>query len=150
MNPSGDDMEKHIQIFYKDTIDNLVFLKKQQWLVANYCVLFSAALVTILGSVKNINPVCYIVFSALVFSVSTIIFYKFMEDSDKGISKNRERLSKIYMKYFSPEEINSLIIKPESTTSQIDTTSIILRLSIIFIGIFSFLFLIIRSDILLK
>ena len=37
-------MPKHVQMVYKDALDNLMFLKQQQWRIINYALTAYAAL----------------------------------------------------------------------------------------------------------
>ena len=49
-------MPKHVEVAYRDAVDNVVFLKRQQWLATNYVLLLYAAicnqLTTLAGLVK--------------------------------------------------------------------------------------------------
>ena len=37
-------MPRHVEAAYKDAVDNIVFLKRQQWVTTNYAVLIYAAI----------------------------------------------------------------------------------------------------------
>jgi hypothetical protein len=40
-------MPKHVEVAYRDAVDNIVFLKRQQWLTTNYVLLLYAAIFVI-------------------------------------------------------------------------------------------------------
>ena len=37
-------MPRHVEVAYKDAVENIVFLKRQQWLATNYVLLLYAAI----------------------------------------------------------------------------------------------------------
>jgi hypothetical protein len=40
-------MPEHVEVAYRDAVDNIVFLKRQQWLATNYILLLYAAIFVI-------------------------------------------------------------------------------------------------------
>jgi hypothetical protein len=42
-------MPVHVEAAYKDTVDNIIFLKRQQWVATNYALLVYAAIFVISG-----------------------------------------------------------------------------------------------------
>ena len=40
-------MPEHVEVAYRDAVDNIVFLKRQQWLATNYVLLLYAAIFVI-------------------------------------------------------------------------------------------------------
>src|SRR6266540_1014860 len=71
-------MPVHVEAAYKDAVDNIIFLKRQQWVATNYALLVYAAIFVIH---------CYVIF---VFQ--------------RAIDKFRSRLYWIYKTYFNREE----------------------------------------------
>jgi hypothetical protein len=41
------EMPKHVEAAYRDAIDNILFLKRQQWVATNYALLVYAAIFVI-------------------------------------------------------------------------------------------------------
>jgi hypothetical protein len=49
------DMSKRIEMVYKDALDNIAFLKKQQWIVVGYSLALQAAIFTLCKEIKPPN-----------------------------------------------------------------------------------------------
>ena len=92
------DMPKRIEIFYKDALDNIAFLKKQEWVIAGYGIAVHAAIWTI--SIRLNSPVLLIaaVWLAVIYAVVILGNFYF------GIEKFRRRLKWIYQNYFDKNE----------------------------------------------
>jgi hypothetical protein len=52
------EMPKHVEAAYKDAVDNILFLKRQQWVATNYALLVYAAIFVISGSVLSSDRFC--------------------------------------------------------------------------------------------
>ena len=96
------EMPVRIQISYKDAIDNIVFAKKQQWVLTNYVIVTYVAIFAI--SIKyNPSADTKLWLKALVvlaFFYGAYLIFKFQND----LSKLRDRLTYIYATYFTPNE----------------------------------------------
>ncbi len=47
MTNGGRQMAAHIEAAYKDAVENMLFLKRQQWVATNYAILVYAAIFVI-------------------------------------------------------------------------------------------------------
>ena len=99
------EMPNRILFVYKDALDNLKFLKEQQWPVAKYAL---TAYGTLFAAAKIINAPSYnglfIAAVWLVFLFSLVVLVSFMH----GMRRFRARIRRIYENYFQVEEREAL------------------------------------------
>lgn len=100
------DMPKRIEIVYKDALDNIAFLKKQQWIITGYGIAVFAALFAIAERVKpSVNGRVVLIGLALLAAgygfMVLIGFYSAMK-------KFRDRLDWIYRNFFDASEQDGL------------------------------------------
>jgi hypothetical protein len=94
---------QHVQA-YKDAVDNLIFLKRQQWQITNYSVIAQAALF-ILSKQVSPNPKAFLEWLTIPTMIVSIVVLWFMHGS---MRKFRNRLATLYDSYFTQEERTSL------------------------------------------
>jgi hypothetical protein len=100
-------MPEHIGAAYKDSVDNIIFLKRQQWVATNYVLLLYAAIFLISAEYFPRTD-----FSrntlGIVAIVAFFIHWYMMALFQSAIEKFRARLYWIYRTYFNGEEQNRL------------------------------------------
>jgi hypothetical protein len=96
-------MTAHVEAAYKDAVENINFLKRQQWVATNYAVLVYAAIFVISGTyfsrtdfARNMLGIVTLV----TFGIHWYMIYVFQ----RGIDSYRRRLNWVYQTYFSREE----------------------------------------------
>jgi hypothetical protein len=101
------EMPKQIEVAYKDAVDNLMFLKRQQWLVTNYSLLAQGA---ILFASKEAGPnmQSLLVFFAIVACIVSLVVILLIQGS---MTKFRQRLRSIYEVYFTERERETLWLR---------------------------------------
>jgi L-asparagine transporter-like permease len=106
-------MPHHVEIAYKDAVDNIRFNKRQQWMTTNYAILIYA--VIFLVSARFFSRTDFArgwlgVLAVLTF-VCQLSMLKLFQDA---IASYRLRLAWIYRSYFTPEERTGLNLSFEA------------------------------------
>ena len=101
------EMPPHIGIAFNDAIDNIMFAKRQEWVVTNYAVAIYAAVFVISGkapfaSFGGNTVLTVLTILAWAFSLFAVLRLQ------SGITKFRRSLFWIYSAYFTPEERHKL------------------------------------------
>src|SRR3989475_1531412 len=96
-------MPVHVEAAYKDAVDNIIFLKRQQWVATNYALLVYAAIFVI--SAEYFSRTDFArnslgIIAIAVFVIHCYVIFVFQ----RAIDKFRSRLYWIYRTYFSGEE----------------------------------------------
>ncbi len=111
MTNGAQQMTPHIETAYKDAAENIIFLKRQQWVATNYAVLVYAAIFAISGTyfsrtdfARNTLGIVTIV----TFVTHWYMIYLFQ----RAIQMYRRRLDWVYQTYFSQEERVGLNLPP--------------------------------------
>jgi amino acid permease len=116
-------MPVHVEAAYKDAVDNIIFLKRQQWAATNYALLVYAAIFVISAQyfsrtdfARNSLGIAVIV----IFLIHCYIMFVLQGTIDKF----RSRLYWIYRTYFSGEEQSGLDLPlgPQSSWAQLEVT----------------------------
>jgi hypothetical protein len=105
-------MPAHVQAAYSDAVDNLVFLKRQQWLATNYVLLLYAAIFVISARYFSRTDVARNWLGVLTIAAFAVHWYM-LHLIQRAIGKFRNRLGWIYQTYFSAEELAGLHLQPE-------------------------------------
>lgn len=94
------EMSEGVKILYKGAIDNLIFLKRQQWIITNYALVVYAAVVTIArgGGVHEKWGLSIVAFAAWAYGTWCLIH------TQNSMTKLRVSLYHIYQTYFTEEE----------------------------------------------
>ena len=103
-------MPVHIEATYKDAGDNVIFLKRQQWVATNYAILVYAAIFVISSqyfSRTDFARNSLGVIAIVVFVVHCYMMYLFQRE----IEKFRTRLYWIYRTYFTGAEQTNLKLR---------------------------------------
>jgi hypothetical protein len=96
-------MPEHVGFAYKDALDNILFLKRQQWLATNYVLLLYAAIFIISAHYFSRTDLARNWLGVLTI-VAFIIHWYMLNLFQWTIEKFRNRLSWIYRTYFTAEE----------------------------------------------
>ena len=106
-------MPGHIGIAYNDAIDNIIFLKRQQWLATNYALLLYAAIFVASASYFSRTDLARNLLG--IITIATFVIHWLMLHMFQGaIAKFRTRLGWIYTTYFTAEERAGLDLQMES------------------------------------
>jgi len=99
-------------IAYNDAIDNIIFLKRQQWLATNYALLLYAAIFIASASYFSRTDLARNLLGTI--TIATFVIHWLMLHMFQGaIAKFRDRLAWIYTTYFSAEERVGLNLRLE-------------------------------------
>jgi hypothetical protein len=93
-------MPEHVGAAYKAAVDNIPFLKRQQWLATNYALILYAAIFLISAHYFSRTDVARNWLGLL--TVATLFVHWYMLNTfQRAIARFRERLRWIYSTYFS-------------------------------------------------
>jgi hypothetical protein len=105
-------MPKHVEVAYRDAVDNIVFLKRQQWLATNYVLLLYAAIFVISAYYFSRTDVARNWLGAITIA-AFVVHWWMLHLFQRSIEKFRNRLAWIYSTYFSEEERAGLDVRLE-------------------------------------
>jgi hypothetical protein len=125
-------MTAHVEAAYKDAVENINFLKRQQWVATNYAVLVYAAIFVISGTyfsrtdfARNMLGIVTLV----TFAIHWYMIYVFQ----RAIQRYRRQVGWVYQTYFSQEErvgLN-LPLQPTSYWEQWEVSTALLLVSLV-------------------
>ena len=100
-------MPGHVEVAYKEVVNNIFFIKRQQWVTTNYTILVYAAIFIISARFFTRTDLARGWLGLLTFLTFFYHLYmiKLFQDA---ITSFRDRLAWIYRTYFSGEERNNL------------------------------------------
>jgi hypothetical protein len=114
-------MPVHLAAGYKDAVDNIIFLKRQQWMATNYALLVYAAIFVI--SAQYFSRTDFARNSLGIVVIATFLIHCYvMFMFQRAIDKFRSRLYWIYRTYFNGEEQAGLGLPlgpPQSSWAQL-------------------------------
>ena len=105
-------MPEHVEVAYRDAVDNIVFLKRQQWLATNYVLLLYAAIFVISAHYFSRTDVTRNWLGAITIA-AFVVHWWMLHLFQRSIEKFRNRLAWIYSTYFSEEERAGLDVRLE-------------------------------------
>ena len=114
-------MPVHVEAVYKDAVDNIIFLKRQQWAATNYALLVYAAIIVI--SAQYFSRTDFARNSLGIVAIATFFIHCYMMFVfQRAIDKFRARLYWIYRTYFNGEEQAGLDLPlgPQSSRTQLE------------------------------
>ncbi len=117
-------MPVHVEAAYKDAVDNIIFLKRQQWVATNYALLVYAAIFVI--SAEYFSRTDFARNSLGVVAIATFLIHCYvMFVFQRAIDKFRSRLYWIYRTYFNGEEQAGLDLPhgPQSSWVQLEVAA---------------------------
>ena len=119
------DMPDRIQGSYRDAINNMIFLKRQQWQIVYFILLAQAAVVGIATTQNGAIELHHMRYIAILVFVA---HYVLMWKNASGMAKFRRRLKYIYESYYSQAEITAMELKVSVRQTRPDAWAIILQL----------------------
>ena len=96
-------MTTHVEAAYKDAVENINFLKRQQWVATNYAVLVYAAIFVISGTYFSRTDFARNMLG-IVTLVTFVIHWYMIYVFQRAIQRYRRRLDWVYQTYFSQDE----------------------------------------------
>jgi hypothetical protein len=103
-------MPEHVALAYRDAVDNIVFLKRQQWLATNYILLLYVAIFVISAHYFSRTDVARNWLGAITIA-AFVVHWWMLHLFQHSIEKFRNRLAWIYRTYFSEEERAGLDVR---------------------------------------
>jgi hypothetical protein len=93
-------MSEGVKILYKGAIDNIIFLKRQQWIITNYSLVVYAIMAALDRNAESVEKTVLVVVSLCAFSygIACVIH------TQSTMKRLRDSMSHIYQTYFSSEE----------------------------------------------
>jgi hypothetical protein len=96
-------MPEHVAATYRDAVDNILFLKRQQWLATNYVLLLYAAIFVISAHYFSRTDVARNWLGVITIA-AFVVHWWMLHSFQLSIAKFRNRLDWIYTTYFSEQE----------------------------------------------
>jgi hypothetical protein len=93
-------MSEGVKILYKDAVDNIIFLKRQQWVITNYALVVYAAVVALAKSANPIESTLLTLVASLACAYGTYC----MVHTQLSLTKMRTRLAYVYQNFFAADE----------------------------------------------
>jgi hypothetical protein len=108
-------MPRHVKAAYSDAVQNIIFLKRQQWLATNYVLLLYAAIFLISAHYFSRTDVARNWLGVLTIA-AFVVHWWMLHSLQRTIATFRSRLDWMYSAYFSAEERGGLNVQPERKT----------------------------------
>jgi len=100
-------MPSHVEVAYQDAVNNITFLRRQQWIATNYALLIYAALFVV--SAEYFSRTDFARNWLGIIAIVTFLIHFYMVYLFQGaMDKSRDRLDWVYRTYFSREEQTGL------------------------------------------
>ncbi len=94
------EMSEGVKIYYKGAIDNIIFLKRQQWIITNYALVVYAGVVTISRGVTPNEKWALTIIAAIGWLYGTWCLIH----TQRTMTKLRNSMYEIYQTYFTAEQ----------------------------------------------
>jgi hypothetical protein len=123
-------MPPQVNVAYQDAVNNLVFLKGQQWSITNYVLLAEAAIFLIARypglSTEGVDRFFLKVLAVVVSFLGIAVLWQMQASMEKF----GERLANIYKRYFNNDEVSDFRLEAEPDRS-IRSVFIVIVLTVI-------------------
>lgn len=93
-------MSEGVKILYKGAIDNVIFLKRQQWIITNYSLVVYAAVVGLSKAANDVERTLLTVVAGLAFAYAVSC----MIHTQMSLTKLRTTIDIIWKTYFTSGE----------------------------------------------
>ena len=125
-------MTAHVEAAYKDAVENINFLKRQQWVATNYAVLVYVAIFVISGTYFSRTDFARNMLG-IVTLVTFVIHWYMINVFQRAIQRYKRRLDWVYQTYFSQEERAGLDLplEPTSYWEQWEVSTALLLVSLV-------------------
>jgi hypothetical protein len=105
-------MPGHVEAAYRDAVDNIFLLKRQQWLATNYVLLLYVAIFLISGHYFSRTDVARNWLGVITIAAFVVHWWT-LHSFQRSIETFRNRLVWVYTTYFSEEERAGLDLRLE-------------------------------------
>ncbi len=105
-------MSEGVKILYKEAVDNILFLKRQQWTITNHALVAFAAVVAVSRGANNVETTLLTLLAAAAWLYAVAC----MLHTQMTMTKYRLRLTHIYQKYFHKEEKDQFVLWSSAPT----------------------------------
>ena len=102
-------MSEGVKIHYKGALDNLLFLKRQQWTITNHALLLYAAMVAL---AKGTNDIERTILSFLALVGCGFAVYC-MQHTQRSMTRYYRNVYEMQQKYFTPDERGAFLMMSE-------------------------------------
>jgi hypothetical protein len=126
-------MPRHVKAAYSDAVENIIFLKRQQWLATNYVLLLYVAIFIISAHYFSRTDVARNWLGVLTIA-AFVIHWWILHLLQGAIATFRNRLDWIYSTYFTGEECAGLHVQPEPKTYWYQAEIYIGLMAVSFVG----------------
>jgi hypothetical protein len=100
-------MPSHVEVAYQDAVNNVTFLRRQQWIATNYALLVYAALFVV--SAEYFSRTDFARNWLGIIAIATFLIHFYMVYLFQGVmDKSKNRFDWIYRTYFNREEQTGL------------------------------------------
>src|SRR5262245_15745003 len=126
-------MPGHVTAAYTGAIDNILFLKRQQWLATNYVLLLYVAICVISARFFGRTDVARNWLGVLTIA-AFFVHWWMLHIFQRSIEKFRDRLVWVYRTYFSEEERAGLDLRLEPRSYWYEPEAYICLMALSFVG----------------
>jgi len=105
-------MPGHVTAAYRDAVDSILFLKRQQWLATNYVLLLYVAIFVISAHYFSRTDVARNWLGVITIA-AFVVHWWMLHIFQRSIEKFRNRLAWVYRTYFSEDERAGLDLRLE-------------------------------------
>jgi hypothetical protein len=105
-------MPEHVEAAYRDAVDNIFLLKRQQWLATNYVLLLYVAIFLISGHYFSRTDVARNWLGVITIAAFVVHWWT-LHSFQRSIEAFRNRLAWVYRTYFSEDERAGLDLRLE-------------------------------------
>jgi hypothetical protein len=109
---AAEQMPEHVGAAYKDAVENILFLKRQQWLATNYALLIYAAIFLISAHYFNRTDVARN-WLGIITIATFIVHWYMLHLFQREIDRFRNRVAWVYRTYFTSDERAGLDVPVE-------------------------------------
>jgi len=126
-------MPGHVKAAYRDAVENILFLKRQQWLATNYVLLLYVAIFVISAHYFSRTDVARNWLGAITIAAFVIHWWT-LHSFQRSIETFRNRLAWVYRSYFSEDERAGLDLRLEPRAYWYEPEVYIGLIAISFVG----------------
>ena len=126
-------MPEHVETAYKAAVDNIIFLKRQQWLATTYVLLLYVAIFVISAQYFSRTDVARNWLGAITIAAFVVHWWT-LHSFQRSIETFRNRLAWVYRSYFSEDERAGLDLHLEPRSYWYEPEVYIGLIAISFVG----------------
>jgi hypothetical protein len=126
-------MPGHVKAAYRDAVENILFLKRQQWLATNYVLLLYVAIFVISANYFSRTDVVRNWLGAITIAAFVVHWWT-LHSFQRSIETFRNCLVWVYRSYFSEEERAGLDLRLEARSYWYEPEVYIGLIAVSFVG----------------